>query len=131
MVVGETTILPVTYKPIGGKIKYWAEDKGISVSDNGGGAKVTGTTPGEGPVWAEYTTNDGEKVKKSKVMTSLKLNSINQGDPLKIGLYDAKGRRLKTMRTVPVSMEPADKSYELLYNVADESIVNATPTGNH
>ena len=130
LVVGETTILPVTYKPIGGKIKYWAEGKGISVSDNGGGAKVTGTTPGEGTVWAEYTTNDGEKVKKSKVMTSLKLNSINQGDPLKIGLYDAKGRRLKTMRTVPVSMEPADKSYELLYNVADESIVNATPTGN-
>jgi hypothetical protein len=130
LVVGETTILPVNYKPTGGKIKYWAEGKGISVSNEGGGAKVTGTAPGEGTVWAEYTTNDGEKVKKSKVMTSLKLNSINQGEPLKIGLYDAKGRRLKSMRTVPVRMEPADKSYELLYNVADESIVNASPTGN-
>lgn len=129
VVVGETRLLPVTLHPKGGKVKYWAEGKGISISDGGNGVKVTGTEPGEGTVWIEYTTADGQKMKKSKSMTSLRLNSINQGEPIKIGLYDAKGRRLKALKTVPVKVEPEGKSDQLNYST-NEAIVDVVPTGN-
>ena len=129
VVVGETRLLPVTLHPKGGKVKYWAEGNGISVSDGGNGVKVTGTEPGEGTVWIEYTTVDGQKMKKSKSMTSLRLNSINLGEAVKIGLYNAKGRRLKALKTVPVKVEPEGKSDQLNYST-NEAIVDVVPTGN-
>ena len=131
LVVGESTLLPVSYQPEGGKVRYWTQGTGITVSDGSGGALVKATEPGEGSMWAEYTTKDGDKVKESKSITSLRLISINGGDPLQIGLYNAKGRPLKAIKTVPIIIEPAGKSEELIYRATDMAIVSAIPSGDN
>ena len=131
MVVGESSLLPVSFKPAGGTIRYWTEGKGITVSDGGNGANVKATEPGKAIVWAEYTTPKGVKIKKSKTVYSLKVNSINSGNPLQLGLYDVKGNPTNGLKAVPVSIEPAGEVTQLSFKPADAAIISAAPSGNN
>lgn len=129
LVVGETATLSAEGKPSAGTYRYWSDDNAVSISGSGSEAKITGISPGETTVWVEYTSPKGEKVKKSKTIHSLQVNSINNGKLLQLGLHDAKGRPINALKTVPVSVEPEGKVTLLTFKPADNTLLSAAPTG--
>ena len=111
LIVGETGSLTATAKPSSGTYRYWSEGNEVSISGSDAQAKITANAPGKTKVWVEYTTPKGEQIKESKTIYAIKLNSINDGNPLQIGLYDVKGKPTKGIKPVPVAVEPASGEY--------------------
>ncbi|MEO6683853.1 MAG: hypothetical protein ABIN48_13605 [Ginsengibacter sp.] len=127
--VGESSILNVSYTPAGGKMRYWAEGIGVTVSDAGNGAKIQGTAAGKAIIWAEYTTAKGEKIKKSHTVHSLKVNSLNDNKPLQIGLYNAKGKPTDGIKTIAVSVQPASGIDHVKFKPKNTALLSTVKSG--
>ncbi|MFZ2285376.1 MAG: hypothetical protein WAV93_00145 [Bacteroidales bacterium] len=102
-------------KPEGGTYKFRVEPSDMmSVDAEGASATLTGSRPGRGTLYVEYTTPDGGKAEASQPASMISIYSYNGGDAIpQIPLYDIDGNKLPGKLTVPYSSEP-DEANELV-----------------
>lgn len=131
MGIGEQGQLTATGKPGGGTYRFRVEPSDIlSVSSSGSAATLTGSSPGRGTIYVEYTGSDGQTAQVTKTAACLKIDSYNGGQPIpQVAFYDFDGKRL-TGINVPVSIQPSDGADLLKYVPADPGILTVTGLGN-
>jgi len=102
-------------KPDGGTYKFRVEPADLmSVNAEGASATLTGSRPGRGTLYVEYTTPDGGRAEASKPASVVRINSYNGGNAIpQIAHYDIDGNKLSGKLTVSYSSEP-DEASELV-----------------
>ena len=133
MGIGESGEVTASGKPEGGSYRFWAEPSDLmSVDASGASATLTGSRPGRGTLYVEYTTPDGGKVEVSKPASVVRINSYNGGDTIpQIPLFDINGNKLSGMLTIPYSSEP-DEAYELVDFVSgNASVFTVAPSAEN
>jgi hypothetical protein len=130
LTVGESVLFPVTCKPSGGQVFYSAGGDGITVSDGGGGAKVTAIGTGNTSVCVKYVTKEGKEAFRCKPVTVVELIDFNKGHPVKVGLYSSEGKLTNPLKSVSFSAEPAYGSTLLQFKPMDEALISLARTAN-
>ena len=112
---GEQGQVNATGKPEGGSYRFWSEPPGmLMIESEGSSATLTGSRPGRGTLYVEYTTPDGGRTEASRPASVVSINSYNGGDAIPpIPLYDVDGKKLSGKLTVPYSSQP-DEAQELV-----------------
>ena len=112
---GEQGKVTATGKPGGGTYEFRVEPSDLmSVDASGASVILTGSRPGRGTLYVEYTTPDGAKAGASMPASMVRINSYNGGDAIpQIPLYDIDGRKTSGRLTIPYSSEP-DEAQELV-----------------
>lgn len=102
-------------KPDGGTYKFRVEPSYMmSVDAEGASATITGSRPGRGTLYVEYTTPDGGRAEASKPASVVIIKSYNSGNAIpQIPLYDIYGNKLSGKLKVTYSSEP-DEAQELV-----------------
>jgi hypothetical protein len=113
--VGDIGNVTASGKPDGGTYKFRVEPSYMmSVDAEGASATLTGSRPGRGTLYVEYTTPDGGKAEVAKPSSVVIIKSYNGGDAIpQIPLYDIYGNKLSGKLKVPYSSEP-DEAQELV-----------------
>lgn len=121
---GEEGQVNATGKPEGGSYRFWSEPPGmLMIESEGPSATLTGSRPGRGTLYVEYTTPDGARTEASKPASVVGILSYNGGDTIPpIPLYDVDGKKLPGKLTVPYSSEP-EEAQELVDFVSGNSSV--------
>jgi len=112
---GKQSKVSAAGKPGGGTYKFRVEPSDLmSVNASGASANLTGSRPGRGTLYVEYTTPDGVKTEVSKPASVVRIISYNGGVTIPpIPLYDIDGNKLSGKLAVPYSSEP-DEAQELV-----------------
>ncbi|KAF1687548.1 hypothetical protein B1992_02465 [Pseudoxanthomonas broegbernensis] len=119
IVVGHRTTLTAT---AGGTYRFTASRPGVlDVATRGNSATLTAIAPGIATVKAERT--DKGRATSSEVVYSLQVKSINDGQPVQVGLYDARGRRI-VRAEVPVDVRPGGAARRVVYR-SDAGVLTA------
>jgi len=128
MGVGEQGQVTATGKPEGGTYRFRVEPSDIlTVSTSEASATLTGSSPGRGTLYVDYTTSDGQTAEATKTGACLKVESYNGGEEIpQIALYNIEGKKTNGVLTVPVEMEPAGSADLLRFEVAIPDILSAT-----
>lgn len=119
IVVGQRGTLTAT---TGGTYRFTANKSGVlDIATRGNSATLTAIAPGIVTVKAERT--DRGRATSSEVVYSLRVKSINNGQPVQVGLYDEKGRRI-VRAEVPVDVQPAGAARRVVYK-SDTGVLTA------
>jgi len=112
---GENGKVTATGKPDGGSYEFRVEPSDLmSVDASGASATLTGSRPGRGTLYVDYTTPDGATAQASKPASMVRINDYNGGEAIpQIPLYDINGKKMSGNLTIPYSSEP-DEAYELV-----------------
>jgi len=112
---GEQGKVTASGKPDGGTYEFWVEPSDLmSVDAEGASATLTGSRPGRGTLYVEYTSPDGAKAQASRPAAMVRIYSYNGGDAIpQIPLYDIDGNKVSGKLTIPYSSEP-DEAQELV-----------------
>ncbi|HCM60673.1 MAG TPA: hypothetical protein DIS74_09925 [Bacteroidales bacterium] len=107
---GEQGQVNATGKPEGGSYRFWSEPQGmLMIESEGPSATLTGSRPGRGTLYVEYTTPDGSRTEASKPASVVGIWSYNGGNAIPpVPLYDVNGNKLSGKLTVPYSSEPEE-----------------------
>ena len=117
IVVGSRTTLTVTAARGGGSYRFSDNKPGVlSIATHGASATLTATAPGIVTVKAERT-DKARSPSASEVVYSLEVKSINGGNPVQMGLYDAKGRSI-SHHDVLVEVVPRGAARRVIYRPA-------------
>ncbi len=106
----ETREIIATGSPEGGEYQFSATPPDVlNISrQQKNTASILGKTPGKGDVTVEYTRS-GKTASTSLAGSVVELVSINAGNALpKLGLYDADGKKIQTLYSFPLQLNPAD-----------------------
>ncbi len=126
--IGEQGEVMASGKPEGGKFRFWVEPGNmLKVQPDGeSSAILTGSTPGRGILYVEYTTPEGKTNQASQQAYCIKIENYNGGQAIpQIPLFDIDGKKLSGVLKVPVSAQPADIEELVDFVTADKSIVSA------
>ena len=112
---GELGEITATGKPEGGTYEFWVEPSDLmSVDASGATATLTGSTPGRGTLYVEYTSPDGTKTQASKPASMVRIYYYNLREDIpEIPLYDIDGKKLSGRLTISYSSLP-DEAQELV-----------------
>jgi hypothetical protein len=112
---GEIGTVTASGDPDGGTYEFRVEPSDLmSVDANGASAELTGSRPGRGTLYVEYTAPDGATAEASKPASMVRINDYNGGEAIpQIPLYDINGKKMSGNLTIPYSSEP-DEAYELV-----------------
>jgi hypothetical protein len=113
--------------PGGGTYGFRVEPSDLmSVDASGATATLTGSRPGRGTLYVEYTAPDGARAEASKPASMVRINDYNGGEAIpKIALYDIDGKKTSGNLTIPYSSEP-DAAQELVDFVSGDPAVFTT-----
>lgn len=124
IVVGQSTTITAKADVSGGTYDFTVDPPDIaSLAPLGASASLTGGVPGEGTLTVEYTSPDGKKAKATKPVSCVQLQSINGGAPVRMGLFDAAGKPLNSIRTVAVLAQPAGAASRLRFEPANPALI--------
>ncbi len=112
---GEIGNITASGNPGGGTYEFWVDPSDLmSVDASGASATLTGSRPGRGTLYVEYTTPDGAKAQATKPASMVRIYNYNGGEAIpQIPLYDIDGNKLPGTLTIPYSSEP-DEAQELV-----------------
>ena len=112
---GQQGTVSASGKPGGGTYEFRVEPSDLMSADaSGASATLTGSRPGRGTLYVEYTAPDGATAEASKPASMVRINDYNGGEAIpKIPLYDINGKKLPGNLIIPYSSEP-DEAYELV-----------------
>lgn len=112
---GEQGKVTATGKPGGGTYEFRIEPSDLmSVDASGATAILTGSRPGRGTLYVEYTSPDGTRAEASRPASMVRINDYNSGEAIpQIPLYDIDGNKLEGKLAVAYSSEP-DEAQELV-----------------
>jgi hypothetical protein len=112
---GEIGTVTASGDPGGGTYEFRVEPSDLmSVDASGATATLTGSNPGRGTLYVEYTAPDGARAEASKPASMVRIKDYNRGEAIpQIPLYDIDGNKLSGKLTVPYSSEP-DEAQELV-----------------
>jgi len=132
LAAGQKGTVTAKGEPAGGTYRFWAEPSStLGVASQGATAKISGAEPGQATLNVEYTAPDGKKGKASQQATTLRVDSINEGQPIpKIGLFDEDGKKTEATRTVPVSVQPGGAGDLLIYKTANPGMLTVVGQGD-
>ena len=86
----------------------------MSVDASGASATLTGSRPGRGTLYVEYTSPDGTKAQASRPASMVRIYDYNGGDAIpQIPLYNIDGEKTSGKLTIPYGSEP-DEAQELV-----------------
>lgn len=126
VVVGQAANLRASGTPAGGKFNFKAQDPSVvEVMPLGSSATINGASPGVTHVDVDYTAPTGDKATASEVVHCVKVESINEGKPVKVGMYDEKGNRLEAKHDVPVSVLPREAARRVIFKPGDAAALTA------
>jgi len=112
----------LTASTTGGSYRFTASKPGVlDITTRGNSAALAAIAPGIVTVKAERTDRGGAT--SSEVVYSLQVRSINQGQPVQVGMYDARGRRI-VRAEVPVDVQPAGAARRVVYS-SDAGVLTA------
>ena len=115
-------------KPEGGKFRFWVEPGNLLEvqSDGESSAIITGSTPGKGTLYVEYTTPLGKTNTASQPASCVKIENYNGGQAIpQIPLFDVDGEKLPGVLKVPVSAQPSNIEELVDFVPADKSVLTA------
>ena len=112
---GEKGKITASGKPGGGTYEFRVEPSDLmSVDASGASATLTGSRPGRGTLYVEYTSPDGAKAQASRPASMVRIYNYNGGEAIpQIPLYDIGGEKTSGKLTIPYSSEP-DEAQELV-----------------
>ncbi len=112
---GEIGNITASGNPGGGTYEFWVDPSDLmSVDASGASATLTGSRPGRGTLYVEYTAPGGAKAQATKPTSMVRIYNYNGGNAIpEIPLYDIYGNELSGKLTVPYSSEP-DEAQELV-----------------
>jgi len=125
---GEQGEVMASGKPEGGKFRFWVEPGNILKVEPDGesSALITGSTPGRGMLYVEYTSPEGKTNTASQPAYSVKIENYNGAQAIpQIPLFDIDGKKLSGVLKVPVSAQPSDIEELVDFVTADKSVVSA------
>jgi len=132
--VGEKSEIIASGKPAGGKFRFWVEPGNLmKVEPDGESSSIlTGSTPGRGMLYVEYTSPEGKTNTKSQPASCVKIESYNGGQEIpQIGLFDIDGNKKSGKLTIPYSSMP-DEAQELVDFVSgNPTVFTATATAKN
>jgi len=117
-----------TGKPEGGKFRFWVEPENLlSVQADGeSSANLSGSTPGKGTLYVEYTSTEGKTNQTSQPASCVKIENYNDGQEIpQIVFYDIYGNKLSGILKIPVSAQPSNIEELVDYVAADQSVLSA------
>lgn len=90
-------------------------------------ASIQGKKPGKGELTVEYTRN-GKRASATVAGSVVELVNINGGNQIpKLGLYDVDGKKINTVYSFPLKLNPADSFVQMtLGNDTLASVINTT-----
>lgn len=115
-------------KPEGGKFRFWVEPGNLLnvQSDGESSANLTGSTPGKGNLYVEYTSPEGKTNTTSQTASCVKIENYNGGQEIpQIVFYDIYGNKLSGVLKIPVSAQPSNIEELVDYVAADQSVLSA------
>jgi outer membrane biosynthesis protein TonB len=114
-------------KPEGGKFRFWVEPGSLlEVQSDESSAIVTGSTPGKGTLYVEYTTPAGKTNTTSQPASCVKIENYNGGQAVpQIPLYDLAGKKLPGVLKVSLSAQPSNVEELVDFVPADKSVLSA------
>ncbi len=125
---GEQGEVMASGKPEGGKFRFWVEPAGMMKVDQDGesSAILTGSTPGRGTLYVEYTTREGKTNQTSQPAYCIKIDKYNGGQPIpQIPLFDIDGKKLPGTLRVPVTAQPSGIEELVDFIAADKTVLSA------
>jgi hypothetical protein len=114
--------------PQGGSFKFWVEPNDLLKVQSDGGSSVilTGSTPGKGILYVEYTTAEGKTNTTSQPASCVQIENYNNGQEIpQIPLFDIDGKKLSGKLTVPISAQPSNIEELVDFVPADKSVLSA------
>lgn len=143
IVVGGSTNFTAVGSPAGGKYKFNVNKPDVVQSlQLGAATTLTATAPGSATLEVEYESPEGGKARNSEVINCMQVKDINHGAPVKMGLYDAKGRKTNAKVDVPIEVLPKENARRVIFRpsngmaltasaaTADVLTLTATAVGN-
>lgn len=132
MGVGETGQVSATGKPEGGHNRYWVEPSDMfQVTSNSTSASLTGSSPGRGTLFVEYTSPEGKTAQTSQPATCIKIESYNGGEAIpEIVFYDINGKRLPNVLKVAVDIQPSEAADLVRFEPADPGVITVQGLGS-
>ncbi len=129
--VGQQGTVTAKGEPAGGTYRFWVDPSStLGVAGQGATAKISGAEPGRATLGVEYSAPDGKTGKTSQPVTCLRLDSLNEGQPIpKIGLFDESGKKTEATRSVPVSVQPEGAGDLLVYKTANPGMLTVVGQG--
>lgn len=130
---GEQGKVTASGKPGGGTYEFWVEPSDLMAVDaSGATATLTGSRPGRGTLYVEYTSPDGARAEASKPASMVRIYDYNGGEAIpQIPLYDIDGNKLSGKLTIPYGSEP-DEAQELVDFVsANPAVFTAAATADN
>jgi hypothetical protein len=130
--VGQQATVIAKGSPAGGAYRFRVEPPStLNVAEQGATATISGIEPGRATLHVEYAVSGGKLGRASRPVTSLRIDSINGGEPVpKIGLFDVEGKRTSAVRSVPVSVQPAGAGDLLAFKPADPGVLTTVGRGD-
>jgi hypothetical protein len=130
--VGQQATVIAKGSPAGGAYRFRVEPPStLNVAEQGAVATISGVEPGRATLHVEYAVSRGKPVRASQPVTSLRIDSINGGEPVpKIGLFDVKGKRTSAILPIPVSVQPAGAGDLLVYKPGDPGVLTTVGRGD-
>ncbi|MDZ7604311.1 MAG: hypothetical protein U5K79_01715 [Cyclobacteriaceae bacterium] len=131
MGVGEEGVVTAKANKEGGTYTFWVEPQEImSIESDGSSATLSGSTPGRGTLFVEYTHTDGKKAQASQVAACVQVESYNGGQAIpQIAFYDIDGKKQSGIITVPVTAMPTDAAEFVTFEPADPGVLSAFGVG--
>lgn len=124
----ETREIVATGSPDGGEYQFSANPPVLNIArQQKNSASILGKTPGKGDVTVEYT-HSGKTATATVAGSVVELVSINGGNAIpKLGLYDAEGKKIQTLYSFPLTLNPFDGFVQTtLENDTLASVVNTS-----
>ncbi len=115
-------------KPEGGKFRFWVEPGNLLEvqSDGESSALLTGSTPGKGTLYVEYTTPLGKTNTASQQASCVNIENYNGGQAIpQIALFDVDGSKLPGIHKIPLSAQPSNIEELVDFVPADKSVLAA------
>lgn len=130
---GEQGQVTATGKPEGGSYRFWSNPSGmITIESEGSSATLTGSGPGRGTLYVEYTKPDGSRAEASMPASVVSIYSYNGGNAIPlIPLYDIEGNKLSGKLTVPYTSEPEEAQELVDFVSGDPSIFTVVASSDN
>ncbi|MFZ2285374.1 MAG: hypothetical protein WAV93_00135 [Bacteroidales bacterium] len=115
-------------KPGGGKFRFWVEpDILLTVQPDGeSSVNLTGSTPGKGTLYVEYTSPEGKTNTTSQPASCVQIENYNNGQDIpQIALFDIDGKKLSGVLKIPVAAQPSNLEELVDFVPADKSVLSA------